>query len=153
MIRNWFPLLPAFAALMSFGCASRQTYDVTVTNRLSDPITVWMTKAKPQMGDHYERGWMPPEVVAVGTAESDGPLGGVAIRPGESAHTNLTGSFASDDVAILRVYRSVDLDSMLSLSRGSPDRLDIPLDPGKSDIDIFRKNGQLVDLPHDDTKR
>jgi len=149
MIRNWFPLLSVFAGLMSFGCAARQTFDVTVTNRLSDPITVWMTKAKPASGDEYEKGWMPPEVVAVGTVGSGQQLGGVAINPGETAHTTLTGTIANDDVAVLRVYRAVDLNAILGLSRGSPDRVDVPLDPGKTDIDIIRQNGQIADVPHD----
>ena len=55
---------------MAVGCASPRNFDVTVTNRLGDPITVWMTKAKPVTGDQYERGWMPPEVAAVGTVGS-----------------------------------------------------------------------------------
>jgi hypothetical protein len=148
MIRNRFHPFLAFVGLMAVGCASRQTFDVTVTNRVGDPITVWMTKAKPASGDQYERGWMPPEVVAVGTVGSSRSLGGVAVEPGETAHTSLTGTIASDDVAILRVYRAADLNAILALNRGSPDRLDIPLDPGKTDIDIVRQNGQLVDVPH-----
>ena len=55
--------------------------------------------------------------------------------------------FASDDIAILRVYRAADLNAILSLNPGSLDRLDIPLDPGKTDIDIDRQNGQLVEVP------
>ena len=74
--------------------------------------------------------------------------GGVAVEPGETAHTNLTGTIASDDVAVLRVYRAADLNAILALNRGNPDRLDIPLDPGKTDIDIVRQNGQLVEVPH-----
>ena len=63
-------------------------------------------------------------------------------------HTNLTGTIANDDVAVLRVYRAVDLNAILSLNHGSPDRVDLPLDPGKSDIDIIRQNGQLAGVPH-----
>jgi hypothetical protein len=148
MIRNRFQLFWAFVGLTAVGCASRQNFDVTVTNRLGDPITVWMTKAKPVAGDDYERGWMPPEVVAIGTVGSSRSLGGVAVEPGETAHTNLTGTIANDDVAVLRVYRAADLNAILALNRGNPDRLDIPLDPGKTDIDIVRQNGQLVEVPH-----
>jgi hypothetical protein len=148
MIRNRFHAVWALVGLMAVGCASRRNFDVTVTNRLGDPITVWMTKAKAVSGDEYERGWMPPEVAAVGTVGSSRSLGGVAVEPGETAHTNLTGMIANDDVAILRVYRAADLNAILALNRGSPDRLDIPLDPGKTDIDIVRQNGQLVEVPH-----
>lgn len=133
---------------MATGCATRSTYDVTVTNRLSGPITVWMTKAKPAGNGQYERGWMPPEAAAVGTVGPATELGGVAVEPGETAHANVTGTIAGDDVAVLRVYRAVDLNAILALSHGSPDRLDIPLDPGNTDIDITKQNGQLADVPH-----
>jgi len=145
MIRNALSLTIVLFSLMTVGCASRKSFDVTVTNRLSEPITVWMTKAKPGKGDQYENGWMPPEVLAVGNTQR---LGGVAVEPGSTAHAAVTGNFDSDDVAVLRVYRSVDLNSILAIDRGSPDRLDIPLDPGKTDIDVVKQNGQLVDVPH-----
>ena len=136
-----------FMALMGVGCASRQTFDVTVTNRLGEPITVWMTKAKPQAPGNYEEGWMAPEVLAVGTTQSQ-RLGGVAIEPGETGHTVLKGTIANDDVAVLRVYRAIDLNVILSLHRGSADRLDVPLDPGATDIDIVKQNGQMTEIPH-----
>ena len=142
MIRNSLFLVSVFCCLMAVGCASQQSFDVTVTNRLSEPISVWMTKAKPVKGDQYENGWMPPEVLAVGNTQK---LGGVAIEPGATAHAAVTGKFASDNVAVLRVYRAVDLNAILAIDRGSPDRLDIPLNPGKIDIDILRQDGQLID--------
>jgi hypothetical protein len=107
-----------------------------------------MTKAKPAGNGQYERGWMPPEAAAVGTVGPATELGGVAVEPGETAHANVTGTIAGDDVAVLRVYRAVDLNAILALSHGSPDRLDIPLDPGNTDIDITKQNGQLADVPH-----
>jgi hypothetical protein len=133
--------------LMGVGCASKQTFDVTVTNRLGDPITVWMTKAKPQAAGNYEEGWMPPEVLAVGTTQSQ-RLGGVAIEPGETGHTVLKGTIANDDVAVLRVYRAVDLNVILTLHYGNPDRLDIPLDQGVTDIDVVKQKGQMTEIPH-----
>ncbi len=136
-----------FVGLLCVGCASRQTFDVTVTNRLGEPITVWMTKSKPQAPGDYEEGWIPPEVLAVGTTQSQ-RLGGVAIEPGETGHAVLTGTIANDDVAVLRVYRAVDLNAILTLHRGDADRLDLPLDPGKTDIDIVKQNGQMTDVPH-----
>jgi hypothetical protein len=145
MNRGFFSI--ALVALLAAGCSSTQTFDVTVTNRLSDPITVWMTKEKPSTDHTYETGWMPPEALAVGTTGS-GRLGGVAVDPGETAQTTLTGHIASDDVAVLRVYRSADLNVILTLHPGDPNRLDIPLDPGKTDIDIVKRGGGLVAVPH-----
>ena len=133
--------------LVAVGCASQQTFDVTVTNRVGEPITVWMTKTLSPPDAHYEPGWMPPEVAAVGTTDTD-KLGGVAIQPGDTAHTALKGTMAPNDVAILRVYRATDLNSILAITHGNPDRLDIPLDPGKTDIDIVKKDGQMAEVPH-----
>jgi hypothetical protein len=140
-------LICGFGFLLAGGCtAAHQTFDVTVTNRLSDPITVWMTKTLPQHEAHYEPGWMPPEVAAVGT--TDEKLGGVAIEPGETAHTVLTGTMAPNDVAVLRVYRATTISGILAISRGNPDRLDIPLDPGKTDLDIVKQDGQMAEVVH-----
>jgi hypothetical protein len=85
-------------------------------------------------------------VLAVGTTQSQ-RLGGVAIEPGETGHTVLKGNIASDDVAVLRVYRAVDLNAILTLHYGNPDRLDIPLDPGITDIDIVKQSGQMAAVP------
>ncbi len=146
----FFPLIGI--GLMAVGCASQQTFDVNVTNRLSDPITVWMTKAKPVTDDDYESGWMPPEVAAVGTTGSD-RIGGVAVEPGETAHTRLTGHIASDDVAVLRVYRAADMNMILTMQPTNPGRLDIPLDPGTTDIDIVAKDGRIAEIPHQPARK
>jgi hypothetical protein len=141
-------LAAGLGLLLAVGCSSsQQTYDVTVTNRVGDPITVWMTKTLPSRDEKYEPGWTPPEVVAVGTTETE-KLGGVAIEPGDTAHTVLKGTLAPNDAAVLRVYRATNLNGILAISRGNPDRLDIPLDPGKLDIDIVKKNGQMAAVTH-----
>ncbi len=134
-------------ALAAVGCQSQQTFDVTVTNRLSDPVTVWMTKAKPVTDGQYEDGWVPPEVAAIGTTQTQ-HIGGVVVEPGDTAHTVLKGTIESDDVAVLRVYRATDLDVMLTKHAGDPDRLDIPLGPGVTDIDIVKRNAQITNVPH-----
>jgi hypothetical protein len=141
------PLCFLLLALAAFGCQSQQTFDVTVTNRLSDPITVWMTKAKPVTDGRYEDGWVPPEVAAIGTTGTQ-HIGGVVVEPGDTAHTLLKGTIEPDDVAVLRVYRATDLDVMLTKHEGDPDRLDLPLGPGVTDIDIVKKNGQMTNVPH-----
>jgi hypothetical protein len=134
------------------GCATKQTFDVTVTNKLTEPITVWMTKTKAAKNGQYETGWMPPEVAAVGNMDPAQPLGGVPLNPGQTAHTTITGTFANDDLAVLRVYDSVDMNMILAMNPGNVDRLDIPLDPGKTDIDILKHGTQLSAVPHSDAK-
>jgi len=137
-------------SLAAVGCSSSQTFDVTVTNRLSDPITVWMTKELPDK-DQPEEGWVPPELLAVGTTDTE-KLGGVAIEPGETGHTVLKGHIGNDNVAVLRVYRATDLNMILATNRGSPNRLEIPLDSGVTDIDIIKQDGQLASQPHQQGK-
>lgn len=129
-------------SLASVGC-STQHFDVVVTNRTSDPVTVWITK------DHgpYEEGWAPPEIVAVGNTET-GRLGGHALAAGESCEAKVKADISNNNVAILRVYSATDIDAILAISRGSPDRFDTPLDMGKSDIDVVRQDGQLTIVPH-----
>jgi hypothetical protein len=134
-------------ALSAMGCSSGQTYDVTVTNKLSDPITVWMTKEKLAPRTEAEPGWASPEELAVGTTETE-HVGGVAIEPGDTGHTTLTGHIDHDDVAVLRVYRASDLNMILTLHRGNPQRIDIPLDPGTTDIDIVKEKGELAEVQH-----
>lgn len=147
MTRNWLRWALFLIAAFATGCASRQTFDVTVTNHLADPVTVWMTKER----GAPEPGWTPPEMLAVGTTESQ-QLGGVAIDPGETGHTRISGHIGSDDVAVLRIYRSVDLNVILTIHRGDPDRVDVPLDPGKTDIDVVQINGQMTYRDHGTTR-
>ncbi len=46
MNRQLFRAGVLFLGLFAVGCSSSQTFDVTVTDKTSDPITVWMTKEK-----------------------------------------------------------------------------------------------------------
>ncbi|MGD0463212.1 MAG: hypothetical protein ABSB74_12070 [Tepidisphaeraceae bacterium] len=147
MNRHLFRAAILLMGLFAVGCSSSQTYDVTVTNKLSDPITVWMTKEKLVAGNTAEPGWASPEELAVGTTETE-HVGGVAIEPGDTGHTLLKGHIDADDVAVLRVYRASDLNMILALHRGSPQRLDIPLDPGTTDIDIAKEKGLMIFVPH-----
>jgi hypothetical protein len=134
----------AIAALMlTSGCVTRQTYDVVVTNDLPHPVTVWLTRLKPSADPQ----WQPPEVAAVGTTKTQ-KLGGVGLEPGESARRVVFGKFSGDDVAMLRIYNATDLDEILAIGHGSPDRLDVPLDPGRTDLDVVMENGQLATEPH-----
>ena len=125
----------------AWGCSDH--FDVLVTNRLQEPVTIWLTK----WHGPYERGWEPPELRAVATT-TEQPLGGVIIRPGETARTSRDGHIGSDNQAILRVYRATDFNAALAMNKGDPGRLDIPLLPGTTDIDLVLRNGLIVDRPH-----
>jgi hypothetical protein len=143
LTRAW--LLLAFA--LAGGCSSVARFDIAVTNRLSEPVTVWITK----LHGPYEDGWEPPEIIAFQT-QSQGRVGGVVVPPGESRGTVISASFEPGNFAVLRIYRAVNLSSILAIDQGSPDRFDYPLPEGKSDLDIVLENGQLAVEPHVSTR-
>lgn len=133
----------ALLCCLAAGGCSTQSFDLVVTNRTSGAVTVWITK------DHgpYEEGWSPPEIVAL-TPGDTGRLGGHVLQAGQACEAKIKGKIDSNNVAILRIYAATDIDAILSISRGSPDRIDMPLDAGRSDLDVIRDDGQLAAVPH-----
>jgi hypothetical protein len=128
--------------LVLVGCAQKESYQVDVTNELDQPVTVWLTKSGPP----YERPWRPPEQVAMERPGEEEVVGGVVVPPGKSAYTpTMKGQFASDVDAILRVYVGERaMSELLSMSRGSPDRVDVVLKPGKNRLIVRERDGRLV---------
>jgi hypothetical protein len=143
-MRNRTRLLVCLALLFAGGCASTEHFDIIVTNKLSEPVTVWLTK----FHGPYEDGWAPPEEVATQTSSTDVHVGGVVVPPGESRSSRIAGKFESDNHAVLRIYRAQNLDQILSIDRGSPDRVDYSMMPGQTDIDVVNQNGQLAVQQH-----
>jgi hypothetical protein len=129
---------------LATGCSTTVHFDIAVTNRLNTPVTVWLTKYQAP----YEDGWEPPELVALESPQQAEHLGGVVVPPGESRGTSITGQFEQGNFAVLRVYRATQFATILSIDKGSPDRLDFPLPAGKSDLDIITQDGQLALIPH-----
>jgi hypothetical protein len=141
--------IPCFAVallmLMAVGCnAPKETFDISVTNRLAEPVTVWLTKAD----GPYQEGWMPPEEIAAMSRATDHLQGAIVIQPGESQHAQTTGEVEKGNAAVLRVYRATTIDAILAISPASPNRLDVPLKPGINDFDIQMVQGRLIDTPH-----
>jgi hypothetical protein len=143
-MRNRNFALVYLALLFAGGCASTEHFDIIVTNRLTEPVTVWLTK----FHGPYEDGWVPPEIVAVRANPSDVHVGGVVVPPGESRSSRISGTFASDNHAVLRIYRAQNLDEILAIDRGSPDRVDYSLRPGQTDIDVINQSGQVAVAQH-----
>jgi hypothetical protein len=125
------------------GCETLHQYDITVTNRLTQPVTVWLTK----VDGPYGEGWVPPENLAW-TQGGDQHISGVTIPPGETRHTVKSTKLDSDNQAVLRIYRAATFDALLAISPDSPDRLDLPLEPGNTDIDVISNDDQLLTRPH-----
>lgn len=144
MLRRIFPLA---ALLLMVGCASTrtETFELSVKNQTNTPISIWLTKDGPPA----EQGWESPEQLALGPSTSTYSFR--VLEPGKVAHAGpLTGRFAPGVNAWLRVYQGLHkLDEILAISRGSTDRLDYLLPPGRHQITITVQNGRLVVLENE----
>src|SRR5687768_12016867 len=132
-------LLPALLLASAFGCSSArtQTYDIHVTNSTSGPVTISLAKDGPP----YEAAWASPEDLAIESPRYRERGGMGVIPPGKTASTEkLTGRFEANAQGYLRVYAGdLTISEMLSKSRGSPGRVDVPLVPGRNDIRVEDK--------------
>ena len=125
----------AILTLCGAGCGpsfETRTYDITVRNDSTRPVTLWLTKTGPA----YEQGWKSPEDLAIESPKANEPIGAIPVPVGKTAYTGkLTGRFRSDVDAVLRVYVGLhSFSELLAISRGSSDRLEIALTPGKNDL-------------------
>jgi hypothetical protein len=143
-MRNRYSALIYLALLLAGGCSSTVHFSIIVTNRLSEPVTVWLTKSQ----GPYEDGWVPPELVAARSSSADVHVGGVIVPPGQSRSSKITGTFSGNNRGVLRIYRAQTLDAILAIDRGSTDRVDYSLPAGQTDIDVVNDNGQLAVTPH-----
>lgn len=129
--------------LVGLGCSDTKTYNfqVSVQNATTRPITVWLVKEGPP----EEQGWRSPEQMAISAPQQEERIGGRVLPPGKTADTGtVTGKFLPGSYAWLRVYDGpTHLSEILAISRGNPSRLDIPLDPGVSQIVIKDKAGRI----------
>ena len=125
------------------GCSTTRTYEVAVRNESTGPITVGMAKA----GGKYEPQWASPEQAVVRTgSENEKGWPSIVVPPGKTGYTGpVKGDFSGGAEADLRAYAGeLDLSDVLSISRGSPRRVDVPLQPGRNAIIIHDKEGHLV---------
>jgi hypothetical protein len=86
-------------------------------------------------------------VWAVGTTGRD-PIGGVVLHAGVSAEARLKGKHDTSNPAVLRVYRSTNMNAVLSMSVGNPGRADYILQPGRTDVDVAIVDGEMAIVPH-----
>jgi hypothetical protein len=137
-----------FSALISFisvmllvGCSTeKRSYEITVHNQASKPITVGQVKD----GESDEM-WVTPEELAIRHAREGDQMWGRVVKPGQTASAGpISGTFERTESAWLRVYRGVPgFSEMLAISRKNPDRLDIRLRPGKNEMVITDETGRL----------
>ena len=137
MSRLALPLL-----LAAVGCAESRTYSLELANRTDEPLTVWATK----QGGPFEADWASPEEVALASPNLPPDATPPVALPGRTlVNDGLEGKFASGSRAVLRVYAGErTLAHLLSVSRGSPQRADVPLVPGPNRLVAEQSGGRLV---------
>jgi len=125
------------------GCAGTRVYEIAVRNGTPGPITVGVAKE----GGKYEPQWASPEQAVVRT-ESENEQGwpSTVLPPGKTGYTGpVKGNFSGGAEATLRVYAGeLQLSDVLAVSRGSPRRVDVPLQPGRNAIIVREQNGRLA---------
>ena len=123
------------------GCAETRTYQVSVKNNTGDPITIGLVKE----GEPFEPQWASPEDAAIDGYEPS-PRMWAAIPPGKTADTgSVQGKFDQNAQAYLRVYQgSLNLSGILAISRGQPNRIDIPLHPGMNQFTVTRQGDRFT---------
>lgn len=136
-------LLSLPALMLLVGCAETRTFQIAVRNETTQPLTCGVTKERGK----YERQWRSPEqAVLRTTGEDERGWDSVVIPPGQTRSAGpVKGNFSGGAVAILRVYAGdLKLSDVLAVSRGSPGRLDVPLEEGRNAIVIRDAGGKLT---------
>lgn len=134
--------LHVFAALSlllaAIGCVgtTKATFNVSLHNASTEPVTVWLTKN----GGPDENDWLPPEALANSRAADVDTVNGVVIPPGKTGDIGpLTGRFEADSLAILRVYAGqLTLDQMLATPVDGKLRIDMPLREGMNKLEVSK---------------
>lgn len=126
---------------LSVGCSSTRTYEVSVSNNTEGPITIGLTKE----GSPFQPEWASPEDAAIAGQPPVNTMW-AAIPAGKTADTGaVKGKFASGSHAVLRVYQGkLNLQGILAVSRGQPNRMDIPLHPGLNRFTITDEGPRLM---------
>ena len=138
-------VLACLAMLFLVGCGPKKVeYKIWITNDTKYPLTIGLTKD----GGPDQDMFMTPEFLALDDRiDPEKTAWGVLLIPGKTAKPNegIVGLFdEAGQQAYLRVYRGeINLTEVLSISRGSQRRLDIPLAAGDNHIVVYEKDGRL----------
>ena len=128
------------------GCSGRsETYSVSVKNDTKSPLTIGFTK----VGSPYQEEFMSPEDIGLDPqVNPETHAWGMPVAPGKTASTKhpMTANLSdAESVAYLRVYRGEpNLLEIMSISRGSSSRVDLPLMPGQNNVRIIERDGKLA---------
>jgi hypothetical protein len=136
-------LLSVLAAAL-VGCAETRSYQVAVRNETPEEITVGFAK---EGGGPYEPQWATPEEIALASPADDGRnWDSVVVPPGKTGVAGpVKGKFEGGAKPFLRVYGAKGaLNELLSISRGSPRRADVPLVAGRNALIVKEDAGKLT---------
>jgi hypothetical protein len=124
------------------GCGTKKyTFSIAVKNDSPQPVVVGLAKDGPP----YEDNWATPEQIATFPTRPGEHAWGVPVAPGKTAEVKEErAKLDRYGAAYVRIYASDPaLSSLLSISNGSPNRLDIQLVPGDNRFIVTREGGQL----------
>ena len=132
------------------GCSSTReyTFDISVRNETSGPITIWLTKEGPPI----ERGWRSPEQLAIQSPDSEELIAGQLVPRGKTASTDpIKGKFDRGSSAWLRIYdgKYASFSDLLAVSPKSSKRVDQYLHPGVNRLVIRMRNGRIYAEPEE----
>lgn len=130
-------------ALAAVGCASQtRTYDIIVHNNSTKPLTLVLAKS----AGPAEAVWMSPEDIMNAAPDVQASWGLGTVPAGKTATaSNVKGTFPKGADAFLRVYAGdLTLGEMLKVTAGSPDRIDLTLQPGKNDLVVVDQDSGIM---------
>jgi hypothetical protein len=136
-----FPILLVGLALT--GCATSQSFDVSIKNQTSRPIIVGFVKDGPP----FEEAWASPEDYAQLPPSRQPATWGVVVPDGKIVTTHIQGKFERGSAPFLRVYLDEhSADQLLAISRGIGGRVDVGLHPGGDNrfVLMLDEHGKLV---------
>jgi hypothetical protein len=133
---RWQSAFIMLAAAALVGCAPKATFDLAITNKTDRPVTVGLVKDGPP----YERDLAGPEKWAIESPLESLPPWGHVIPPGRTMDSSpITGAFPQGSLAYLRVYAGERSNAeLLAIGENSPDRAEVLLFPGHSQIVVRR---------------
>jgi hypothetical protein len=134
--------IAALLAAIMTGCSRTEKFDVTVRNSTQSSVTLALTKDGPP----FEALWASPEDLAIQSPNAEEKHGYVVLPPGKEGDVSVQGKFDKGTRGYLRVYRGdLQVSEMNAIRSDSPNRLDLPLSPGRNVFVIVDSHGRLAE--------
>jgi hypothetical protein len=120
-------IAPLLLLVALVGCATKQSFDVSVRNNTDQPLTVGFVK----VGTPADPAWAPPESWYQLPPSRQPNTWGIVVDPGTTRGAHVEGEFDPGAAPFLRIYGGEHaLADLLAISHNTGDRLDLRLEPG-----------------------